>query len=318
MKKIFCFIFRGALCVVFLISIGALDQVAAQVTTKGILPEEAGVQNRPPSKFTQSVPQRSTYKTGKKYTPKKTSRGQEVAQLGVTVWRFRPATTEDKIKEIEKFEENGKTVTREWALERLETTAPIIVGEKLRIGIESLSHSGYLYVIDRELYSDGTFGTPRLIFPTKRIRGGNNLVKPGELIYIPTPPRYFRAEQGLPNKPLVAEVLTILVSKKPLKLPEQVSERAMTLSANLIASWERLWKTELVQLDLEEGVGQPLTQIEELVGGANTKDLIDTDPERLTQTDPAPQTVFRTNIKSGNPLLVTLSLRFNTSKTDNK
>jgi hypothetical protein len=43
---------------------------------------------------------------------------------------------------------------------------------------------GYLYVIDREQYEDGTLGEPVQIFPTTRTRGGDNSVKPGSLIEI--------------------------------------------------------------------------------------------------------------------------------------
>ena len=50
----------------------------------------------------------------------------------------------------------------------------------------ALSDRAYLYVIDREQYADGTQGEPYLIFPTTRTRGGDNSVKAGRVMEIPS------------------------------------------------------------------------------------------------------------------------------------
>src|SRR5262245_43218720 len=76
-------------------------------------------------------------------------KGMGVAQLGVTVWRFRPSNAADKTKELIEEEEGRHT---EYTLERVEEGATLLPGQRVRISIESLSRNGYLYVIDREEY----------------------------------------------------------------------------------------------------------------------------------------------------------------------
>ena len=49
------------------------------------------------------------------------------------------------------------------------------------MSIES-PRSGFLYVIDREQYADGSTSDPYLIFPTQKIHAGNNAVSPGKVI----------------------------------------------------------------------------------------------------------------------------------------
>lgn len=304
---------------VFILFAGSLYQLWAQDEgSKGILPEEAGINNRPPLKFSPNKPsdprrrtakptRKFTYKTAKKFNPVKPSAGQETAQVGVTFWRFRPTRADDKTKEL--VDDGGDNQPKEFTLERFDTDTPFKIGEKVRIGIESLSRTGYLYVIDRELYQDGTFGPPRLIFPTTRIRGGNNFVKPGNLLYLPSPTRSFRIQQGNPNKPLVSEVLTMIISPQPLGLPEEIGEKAMNIPIELFSKWETEWKTSAIQMDLEDGVGQALSEQEQQAGSIGTKDLIDED-NRLTQSDLPPQTVFRSIIKTTNPFLVTVAMKF--------
>lgn len=303
---------------VFILFAGSLYQLSAQEIEMGILPEEAGINNRPPVKFSPNRPtdprprtakpsRKFTYKTAKKFNREKPSAGQETAQVGITYWRFRPTTPADRTKELVDDGTDNQPV--QLTLERFDTNTPFKIGEKVRIGVESLSRTGYLYVIDRELYLDGTFGIPHLIFPTTRIRGGNNFVKPGNLLYLPPAPRYFRIQQGNQNKILVSEVLTIVVSAQPLGLPEEIGEKAMTLPADLVSKWETDWKTNAIQMDLENGVGQALSEQEQQAGSTETKDLIDED-NRLTQNDLPPQTVFRSIIKSTNPFLVTVAMKF--------
>ena len=57
-------------------------------------------------------------------------------------------------------------------------------GKELIVEWHSNAHvfDGYLYVINREQYADGTFGRARLIFPTLLTYNGNNRVKPGQPI----------------------------------------------------------------------------------------------------------------------------------------
>ena len=54
--------------------------------------------------------------------------GMVFAQLGVTIWRFRPSTTADKTKEL--IEEDGEN--KEVTLERIEEGTPVLPGQKIR------------------------------------------------------------------------------------------------------------------------------------------------------------------------------------------
>ena len=71
----------------------------------------------------------------------------------------------------------------EWTPERIEADTPLKVSERVRITVES-PRAGYLYVVDREQYADGSLGDAYLIFPTTRTRDGDNKVRPGKLIDI--------------------------------------------------------------------------------------------------------------------------------------
>lgn len=301
----------AVLGLVLLLSAGAHD-AKGQDGSKGIQPEVVGIGNRPQPKAgaAKKRRRRQTYRTVRRFDPPPPQGGHESALLGVTVWRFRPSVVSDQAKELVDEGEGG--AKREWTLERIDVGTPIAVGEKIRLSIESLSHKGYLYVIDREQYANSA-GAARLIFPTLRTRGGNNYVEPGQLIDIPAAPRYFNVRQSTPGKTLVAEVLTLLVTSKPLDLPSPVGERAMTLPDELLAGWERRWKTEAIEFELEGGAGQAMTAREQAVSAGNAKNLVDDDPEELTQEDPLPQTVYRATIRRGEAILVRVPLRIRSS-----
>ena len=64
----------------------------------------------------------------------------------------------------------------ELTLERIAVDQPLAEGQKLRIGI-AVSKAAYLYVIDRDGYTDETTGAPFLRSPSPRIMGGNNKVR---------------------------------------------------------------------------------------------------------------------------------------------
>ena len=104
------------------------------------------------------------------------------AQLGLTVWRLRPATAADTGARIIVQREDE---TIELIPERLSANAPLHIGERIRFSFES-PQEGYLYVIDREQFADGSLGEPLLIFPTTRTRNGDNQVAAGKLVEIPS------------------------------------------------------------------------------------------------------------------------------------
>lgn len=215
----------------------------------------------------------------------------EFAAVGVTIRRL-------QVREGAKaMEQEGE----EAQLEQVATDAPLTIGSSVRIYLEPLKRGGFLYVVDREQFADGSYGVPKLIFPTLRTRKGDNRVKVNELIQIPRPPSYFRINPSTTGKTQVAEVLTIIISPTPLELPAPLGDRAMTLSAAQLQEWERKWSVPVTPIELEGGAGQM----------ERAKDLDQVGEEaQLTEDDPLPETVYRVTIKKGRPLLVTVPLRF--------
>ena len=100
--------------------------------------------------------------------------------VGVTVWRLRRSVPADTGERLIVHEGTDEV---EWLPERISANTKLVEGDRLRISVEA-ARTGYLYVIDREQYADGSLGEPYLIFPTTRTLNGDNSVKVGKLIEI--------------------------------------------------------------------------------------------------------------------------------------
>lgn len=241
-----------------------------------------------------------TYRSSKPFTKRPAAPDTEYAAVGVTIRRLQ---TKDGARDLEQEGEEAK-------LEQVETDAPLSIGSRVRIYLEPLVRDGFLYVVDREQFADGTFGTPKLIFPTLRTRKGNNQVRANDLVQIPRPPSYFRISPSSTGKQQVAEVLTIIISPTPLELPATLSEKAMTLTPEQFREWERKWSAPVTPFEMEGGAGQTT--------GARDLDQVGEEAQ-LTEADPLPETVYRASVRKGSPLLVTVPLRFDrTASTDVK
>ena len=220
-------------------------------------------------------------------------------EIGVTVWRLRPSQSGDtggRVLVLDGLKQS------EWTPERIEADTPLNIGDRVRLTIES-PRPGFLYIIDREQYADGSFGEPMLIFPTLRTRGGDNRVAPGKLIDIPAQEdqySYFTAQPTGNRRDQIAEVLTIILVSQPL--PVQISEQPLKITNTQVASWEKIWGGAAERLELVDGAGRTWTNEEKLAGAANSR--------QLTQAGPPPQTVYRVARKAGGPLLVTVPLRY--------
>ena len=231
------------------------------------------------------------YRSPKTFTKQPPPPDQENVAVGITVRRLRAA---EGAKELGQEGEEAQ-------LEQLATDAALGIGSRVRIYLEPLNRDGFLYVFDREQFADGSYGAPKLIFPTLRTRGGNNKVRANDLVQIPRPPSYFRINPSTTGKTQVAEALTVIVSPTPLALPAPLSERALTLSAEQFGQWEKQWSTAITTFEMDGGAGQT----------ERSKDLDQVGEEaRLTADDPLPETVYRVTVKKGTPLLVTVPLRF--------
>lgn len=215
--------------------------------------------------------------------------------VGVTIWRLRPAKRTDSGERLIVHDDNA---TREWLPERISANTRLLPGDRLRISIEA-ARAGYLYVIDREQYADGSVGEPYLIFPTTRTTGGNNEVSIGKLLEIPAQddsPPFFTIRKSRPDH--VAEVLSVLVTPTPLE-GMQITEKAQKLTDAQVAGWEKAWNTSVGRLEMST-VGQAWTMEEKNAG-----------TRALTASAPAPHLLFyRPGAKPTEPIFVKLKLQY--------
>ena len=222
--------------------------------------------------------------------------GMVLAEMGITLWRYREATGTDKTKELVEEDEG-----QEWILERIPEGTLLSPGQKVRLSLESLSRTGYLYVISREEYADGSFGAPKLIFPTQR-SVDRIKVEPGRLTYIPSATGRFGIKPSENAKTHVGESLTIIVSQKPLIDASQLKPQAITLQPSQLNQWLNQWKTRIAKFEMVGGAGQTMTAAEQ----ASAK----LDSPLMSQGDPVPQTIYQLFVKPEDPLLIVLPLKF--------
>jgi len=219
--------------------------------------------------------------------------------IGVTVWRLRPPEPSDRGERI-LVQEGAASI--DWTPERVEADTKLTPGTRVRLSVEA-ARTGYLYVIDREQYADGALGEPLLIFPTTRTNGGNNQVKPGRLIEIPTQddePPFFALKPSRSDQ--VSEVISVLVSPTPLE-GLKIGANAQRLSVEQVAAWEKSWGGTLGRLELENGAGRTCTKEEKQAGADTTRSL--------NQDEPAPQTLYyKPDAKSGQPMMANVALQY--------
>ena len=215
--------------------------------------------------------------------------------VGVTLWRLRPANRSDSGERLIVHDDNA---TSEWLPERISATTRLVQGDKLRISVETV-RAGYLYVIDREQYADGTLGEAYLIFPTTRTSGGNNEVSVGRLLEIPAQddsPPFFTMKKSRPDH--VAEVLSVIVTPTPLE-EVHVTDKALKLMDSQVASWEKAWGAGVGHLEMST------------TGQTWTKEEKDATTRALTASAPAPQLLFyRPSLKPTEPMFVKLRLQY--------
>jgi len=273
-------------------------QAQAQDQTRGITPEEF-VRTRPGKP--QRSPTAKPHVAYRRTTAAAASGAGEYAQLGLTIWRLRPARSADTGTRIivQKDDDSIELIP-----ERVSANAPLHIGDRIRFSFES-PQTGYLYVIDREQFADGSLGDPVMIFPTTRTRNGDNQVSAGKLIEIPAQedrPNYFTMQQSkLNNVTQSGELLTVIVATKPIE-GITIGAKALPLTSQQVEQWEKEWGARTETFDLTGGAGKTWTKAEQEAGANGTRSL--------TQEDPQPQTVYRVACKPVSPLLVKVGLRY--------
>ena len=222
--------------------------------------------------------------------------------VGVTLWRLRRASSTDSGERLIVHE--GADAA-EWLPERISANTRLGQGDRLRISVEA-ARTGYLYVIDREQYADGSVSSPHLIFPTRRTLSGNNQVTVGKIIELPAQddrPPYFTVKRSRSDQ--VAEVLSVLISPSPLEGIE-ITDQAQKLSEAQVSKWEKSWGARVGLMELEKGVGKAWSKEEKEAGS---------DVTRVLKSDaPAPQAIYyQPNTKASQPILIKVKLRYGPS-----
>jgi hypothetical protein len=228
--------------------------------------------------------------------------GQEYARIGVTIWRLGPNQCQISDCPLPAGNDKGLVDTAT----RTEDSTLFNPGERVRLGLESLTHSGYLYVIDREQFTDGTLGEAYLIFPTKKIDDGKNWAQPGLQVHLPRASGCFCVKSRDPNRILAADVLTVIVSPVPLLRENEIGADAVPLPGQLNGFVSRAGQERTYRGTLQGGVGLAQTVPEKAAG---EKGLIDTEPT-LTQGDLGPQNIYQSAISKGASAVFTFSLRY--------
>lgn len=215
---------------------------------------------------------------------------QAKVQVGVTIWRLEPggsSTTERSAV--------GNSDRAEWVPRRVEADVKFRDGDAIRISIES-PRDGYLYVVNRDVLADGSYGETNLIFPTQ---GEDNRLKAGKLIDIPAPddPPF----KATPKRDQSSELLTIIVTLSPLQLP--LGSNAIPISGKQLADWETRWGAEAARLEMNGGAGQARTKQEQLAAAP-------AGIRQLTRDDPMPQTIYSLFPKNPDALLFNVVLSY--------
>jgi len=207
------------------------------------------------------------------------------AWIGITLLELRPtkATDAPSVREIIHPPAEPSAEAEHLTPVRSRMKLALPVEAKFRIGIES-SQSGYLYVIDRAQYGD-QWSPPVMIFPTTRIRSGDNLISRGS--YIELPSDYWAFQSTRPG--YRGEQITILLT--PAALPVSIGADEANLDPELFAKWEREWSVpaRLVATQIED------SDVTATPGEAAARNR---QFQRLSSKDPAPQYLYELPAKS--------------------
>ena len=269
----------------------------AQTGERGIVPEDV-VQARPATTAAAPAHVKPRYDPLGPQIAASLRRSPAASEIGVTIWRLRPAAAADAGARILVQEASGTT---EWTPVRVSSTTRLRAGDRVRLTLES-PERGYLYVIDRKRYSSGDRGAPYLIFPTLRTRNGDNQAMGGKLIDIPAQsdqPSFFTLRRSRPDQ--AEEELTVLLTPQPLE-GIAIGRDALALAEDRVAAWEKQWGGKPEMFELSGGAGRAWTQAEQNAAGDGTR--------LLTQEDPPPQTVYRVAVRPGAPLAVQVRLHY--------
>ena len=221
----------------------------------------------------------------------------KIEELGVTFWRLRPPKENEE--DVPTFRVKLGEKMADWTAERVASSTRFKSGDRLRFTVES-SRGGYLYIVNREVYKDGSTGDAEIIFPTLRTRGGDNHVAVGTLIEVPGSTDsvpYFTIASKRPD--YAGEELIVLILPNELDGFEK-SLRSQPVSTEQLKKWISDWGTTADIYDAEDGSGIALTKVEAEASAAASRSL--------TREEPLPQTIYRVSTAKNAPLFVSIKM----------
>ncbi len=251
--------------------------------------------------------QKKAQSTSNKVEPKKP---EKVSEIGITMWKLRPSRLSDNGYKLPVLVND---IRQMWTAERVNAESGFQAGDRVRIAIES-SDAGYLYVFDSEIYSDGGFGAPYLIFPTSS--GEDNSVRPGLLVDIPDQAEdlpYFVISPKKVN--YEGELLTVIISPKPLtgirtekdgkiKNLEELINLEINAEAEIYSRTDNQDKI-FAQSEADASCGAKTRQ---LTRENSTESPCGAKTRQLTREEPLPQTIYRVKTIAGQPSVAFVKL----------
>ncbi|HWS53569.1 MAG TPA: DUF4384 domain-containing protein [Pyrinomonadaceae bacterium] len=253
-------------------------------------------------------------KSGRRRRPKpvaQTAALDAAQKLGVTIWKLRPASLfADPLQpDCGEGTRSLGQPTMVTPPTRVSASTLFRTGDRVRLGIETV-RAGYLYVLNREVYADRTLGPVSLIFPTRRMRGGQNFVAPGRPVEFPDlcdRPNYIEFLPPSRARRPVAEQLVLVVADRPLTdLP--VPADSVRIPEEFLRLLEARWAGPSEELELEDGEGQAYTSVELNAAFEISREGAGAGGRALVHAAPQPQTVFAVNAPRPDGVLVTLLL----------
>lgn len=315
-----------------LVAVGQEPEGSRGATSDAYKKVEAGrvIQNRRVGKGLQ----KRVYRTNSSFPDGSPPRGQIFVTVGVTISRGRLATDAEKtdsrlakVMGCVQWNSEKCVARKEMVLVRTVDDEGVSDKDQIQMSIEYLAYVGsdgstqsgrigYLYVINREEFSDRSFGFPKLIFPTLNTYDGDNRVLPGKTVAMPAPDRPWTISKSTAAKVQSFETYTIIASAEPLVdlkgFEIKPESKSIILEEALFDTWMKDYGGNESRADLEDSKGQLVTQREAKSSKATTigRRGTDDDVDDLLQDDPPPQVIFRKVVKPRGTLLFTVRIPF--------
>jgi hypothetical protein len=316
-QNMFRLIIQSCLLMVFTFFVFSIQASAQQDKSRGIFP--VFEKNRPAQKSTRKTPKSKRRKPYKRKSWKKNT-GQirksdrpgkgrrrppvqadiseaRARQIGITLWKLNEVRFNSRIETFPLVEEGRRRYLQP---ERVSIDTVFDSYDKVRFTVES-SRRGYLYIVNQEMYRDGTLGNAYLVFPNTRINRGRNLVSPGRPIELPDlngNPFYFELRpKNSDGQSLTAEILTVIITDRPIPGLRIGSTPNLILESTL-DGWKTKWagRAEVFESDDEDTA---YTRNERKAAGGLVA---------LTAEDPLPKTVFLIEANRNSGSLITVPL----------